>query len=141
MSLVKRNDTMFPALMNEIFRPDWFGGTNDKAVALPPVNIAQHDNGFELALAVPGRSKEDFTIAIENGTLTVSTIKEKEEEPTELRYTRREFAVLPFRRVFTLPDTVDSDAIAANYEHGILSFSLPIKEEALPKPKRLIALD
>jgi len=45
-----------------------------------------------------------------------------------------------FKRTFTLPDSVDVDQINAKYEDGILKFLLPKREEALPKPKRVIEL-
>jgi len=55
-------------------------------------------------------------------------------------YTRKEFSISSFKRSFTLPDTIATDKIDANYEGGILKFNLPKKEEALPKPKRMIEL-
>ncbi len=64
MSLVKRNDVLFPSLMNEIFKPDWFGGMNDETAALPAVNIMENERAFELALSVPGRNKEDFLLEV-----------------------------------------------------------------------------
>ncbi len=48
MSLVKRNDMLFPSLMNEIFKPDWFGGMDDSRVSVPGVNIIENETGFEL---------------------------------------------------------------------------------------------
>ena len=54
MSLTKRNEVMFPALMNEIFRPDWFGGTQNARTAVPAVNIKENQENFELELFVPG---------------------------------------------------------------------------------------
>jgi len=56
----------------------------------------------------------------------------------ENNYTRREFSFSSFKRAFTLPETIDEAKIKANYEDGILRMSLPKREEALPKPKRLI---
>ena len=58
----------------------------------------------------------------------------------EGKYTRKEFNYSSFRRVFTLPETVNTDSIHASYENGVLKIDLPKKEEALPKPKRLIEI-
>ncbi|SFR67832.1 Hsp20/alpha crystallin family protein [Maribacter stanieri] len=140
MSLTKRNEVLFPALMNELFRPDWFGGTENKRATIPAVNIKENEKDFELELFVPGRVKDDFKIEIDDSVLTISAeIKEKNEEVKE-NFTRREFSISSFKRSFTLPDTVATDNIEATYEGGILKFNIPKKEEALPKPKRLIEL-
>lgn len=140
MSLTKRNEVLFPALMNEIFRPDWFGGTQNVRTATPAVNIKENEKDFELDLFVPGRTKEDFKIEIDDTILTISTEIEENKEVSEQNFTRREFTLSSFKRAFTLPDTVATDKIEATYENGILQFTLPKKEESLPKPKRRIEL-
>jgi HSP20 family protein len=140
MSIVKRNNMVFPALMNEIFKPDWFGGLENPAGRVPAVNIKENEKDFELELAVPGRKKEDFIIDVDNDILTVSAETKTEEIDKEENYTRHEFSHTSFRRSFTLPDTITVDGIKASYKNGILRFVLPKKEEALPKPKRTIKL-
>tara|TARA_R110002050_G_scaffold1281_1_gene9129 strand:- start:15890 stop:16327 length:438 start_codon:yes stop_codon:yes gene_type:complete len=145
MSTVNRNVVSIPSFMNELFKPDWLGGSevlNDK---IPAVNIKENDASFVLELAVPGRKKEDFKIEIDNDLLTISTESKNEtsNEKVEdsIKYTRKEFSFSSFKRAFTLPETVNIDKIEAGYEDGILSFKLPKKEEALPKPKRLIEIE
>lgn len=140
MSIVKRNNLVFPSLMNEIFKPDWFGGVDSYNFDVPAVNIKDNEKEFELELMVPGRKKEDFNIEVDNDVLTISSEKKSEDEVKEGNYTRREFNFSSFKRSFTLPETIDSDKIKANYEDGLLKFVLPKKEEALPRPKRLIEL-
>lgn len=140
MSLVKRNDMLFPSLMNEIFKPDWFGGLEKMNSVQPAVNIKEGDSGFELELSVPGRAKEDFNIEVDDNVLTISSEIKQENETKEENYTRREFGYSSFKRSFTLPETVNTEDIGATYENGILRFNLPKKEEALPKPKRMIEL-
>ena len=140
MSIVKRNNLVFPSLMNEIFKPDWFGGMENLNSNVPAVNIKENEKDFELELAVPGRKKDDFNIEIDNDVLTISSELKHEDEVKAENYTRREFGYTSFKRAFTLPETINADNIKANYEDGILKFTLPKKEEALPKPKRLIEL-
>lgn len=140
MSVVKRQHVLFPSLMNELFRPDWFGGVDTYKQYAPAVNVKETDTGFELEMAIPGRKKEDFKIDIDKEILTISSEITKEEHETEDNYTRKEFSFNSFKRVFTLPETVDVDQIHASYEDGILKFVLPKKEEALPKPKRMIEI-
>lgn len=140
MSIVKRHNVLFPSLMNEILGPDWFGGVDVYKEHAPAVNVKETDNGFELEMAIPGRKKDDIKIEIDKEVLTISSEIAKEESAVEENYTRKEFSFNSFKRVFTLPETVDADKIDASYEDGILKFVMPKKEEALPKPKRLIEL-
>ena len=144
MNLVKRNSNsssngnFFPSLMEEFFRPDWIGGMQQTNVSVPPVNIRETDNAFEVELSAPGKSKDDFNIELDNEMLTISSEQKTENTVEEGKFTRREFSHSSFRRSFTLPETVKEDEIKASYENGILKISLPKKEEALPKPKRMI---
>ncbi|MGJ8735657.1 Hsp20/alpha crystallin family protein [Zobellia laminariae] len=140
MSVVKRNNLAFPSLMNEIFKPDWFGGMENTSGNSPAVNIKDNEKSFDLELIVPGRKKEDFNIEVDNELLTISSEFKNEEEVKEENYTRREFRFSSFKRAFTLPESINVDAIKADYVDGILKVELPKKEEALPKPKRLIEL-
>ena len=144
MSIVNRNQVSFPALMNEIFKPDWFGGAEVLNSKIPSVNIKEDETSFVLDLIAPGRKKEDFKIEVENDLLTISSEQSNEvvdeKEENKVKYTRKEFSFSSFKRSFTLPETINVDAIKASYENGILSLNLPKKEEALPKPKRLIEL-
>ena len=140
MSLVRRNNTLFPSLMNEFFKPDWFGGMERFENTLPAVNIKENETGFELELAIPGQKKEDFHVDIDENVMTVSMETKSEAETSEDNYTRKEFSYRSFRRAFTLPETIDEDKIEASYTDGILKFVLPKKDEALPKPKRNISI-
>jgi HSP20 family protein len=119
-------------LTNQVFR---------RNCAVPAANISETDNDFTIALAVPGLSKEDFKIEIENNLLTIfSEKKESKEENTE-NYTRKEFMVGSFSRSFTLPKSIDTEKIQAQYNNGILNVVLPKKEEEKnAKFKREIAI-
>lgn len=140
MSLIRRNDVLFPSLMNEIFKPDWFGGMENYNAKVPAVNIKENETDYELELAVPGRTKEDFNIEVDDNVLTISAETKSEKTKSEENYTRKEFGFHSFKRAFTLPETIDEDKIKASYTDGLLKFTLPKKKEALPKPKRMIEL-
>jgi len=137
--LTKRSSLIFPSVMNDFLKPDWFGGM-DTFNHVPSVNIRENEKDYVLELVIPGFKKEDFNIEIDNDILTISSEVKNNEETKENNYTRREFSVSSFKRAFTLPDTVNVDAINAAYEGGILTMTLPKREEALPKPKRLIEI-
>nr|WP_299069775.1 Hsp20/alpha crystallin family protein [uncultured Allomuricauda sp.] len=140
MSIVKRNNVFFPSLMNDLLRPDWFGGTENWNTNFPAVNIKDNTEGFELELAVPGLKKDDFKVEVDNDILTISSEITSENKETKDNYTRKEFSFRSFKRAFTLPETVDGTKIDASYENGVLKLTLPKKDEALPKPKRLISI-
>ena len=145
MSLVK-TERRLPFIFDEFLTTDWFGGTANglkQEKTLPAVNIRESEHDFLLELAAPGLGKEDFNIEIDNDILTISSeLKEDSEQDNEPKhkYTRKEFGYTSFKRTFSLPDSVQSNAINAAYQHGILSVTLPKKEEAKVQPKRLISV-
>lgn len=138
MILTKRNpNVLFPTIMDELFKQDWSKNFQAK-LNVPAVNIMEKENNFEIQLEVPGRNKEDFNLELENQVLTISSKIESEETTTNDKFTRKEFTKSSFKRAFTLPDSIIEEDLKANYENGILKIELPKKEEALPKPKKLI---
>lgn len=109
-------------------------------ITLPAVNIKENADNYVLELAIPGMKKTDFNINLDNKVLSISSEVETENEDTTDNYTRREFGYSSFKRTFTLPDTVESDDVKANYEDGILCITLPKREEAKQKPPKRIEI-
>lgn len=141
MNLIKRNSNLIlPSLLDEIFKPDWNGGIQNFNTSVPAVNIKESETDFKLEVVAPGLKKEDFNIEIDQRTLSISSQLHTETEENNEKYSRKEFTLNSFKRTFNLPETVNFDAIEANYENGILNLRLPKREEALPKPKRLIEI-
>jgi len=141
MNTAKRNNFLINPIIDELLNTDWLGGVVKPSAQIPPVNSKETGTNFELELLVPGRKKEDFKIEIEKNTLTISTEEKNEDKKVEETYAIREFGYAAFKRAFILPKTINEDKIEATYEDGILKFTFPKKEEALPKPKRLISLN
>ncbi len=148
MNIVKRNNAVNPefnSLMSNLLSDDFLNWPTPKwginKSSLPPVNITEDENGFNLQLAAPGMKKEDFKVEVDGESLTISAeSKEEKEEKTE-NYTRREFGFKSFKRAFVLPENVvNVDGIAASYENGVLSLALPKKEEAKPQPAKMIEI-
>lgn len=146
MSLVKRtDDNWLPSIFDDMFKTDWFGGTtnvNSIGVSIPAVNIVERDDAFEVAVAAPGKLKEDFNIELDNDVLTISAEEKKESDTANNsgRFTRREFSYSTFKRAFSLPEAINTAAINANYENGVLNIVLPKKEEAKVQAKRMIEI-
>ena len=111
---------------------------SDFASNVPSVNISESPDDFKIELAAPGLQKGDFDINVEKNTLTVSAKKEVSSEVNKEKFTRKEFSYSSFSRSFQLPEGVESNAIEANYENGILGIVLPKKEEAKELPPRVI---
>ncbi len=134
MSLTKQNgtDVMFPSFSNllEEFMADALPATQlHKSV--PAVNIQETENEFLLEVAAPGLSKEHFNLHIEQKRLTISA--SAEENRAKGKYARREFNYTSFRRVFALPDFVNTEHIHATYENGLLKIVVPKREEVKPR--------
>jgi HSP20 family protein len=101
---------------------------------VPPVDIFENDK-HELVLKaeLPDLNREDIDIRVENNALTLSGQKKAESEVHEDRYHRIERTYGHFSRTFSLPPTVDTGKIAAEYKNGVLTVKLPLREEARPK--------
>ncbi|SHF47695.1 heat shock protein Hsp20 [Salegentibacter echinorum] len=144
MSLIKRNEANWlPTSFDDMFKNDWLGGTtnvNSIGTRIPAVNIQETEDGFNVDVAAPGMSKENFNIELDKDVLTISSEekKEKETENKEGKFTRKEFSYSSFKRAFSLPDSVDTEKISASYKDGVLEISLPKREEAKVQPKRMI---
>lgn len=148
MTLIRRSENLpvWTNLFNDFFNQDWndwslrnFSLTN---TTLPSVNIIETGDNFEVEMAAPGMEKGDFKIEVNQGILTISSEKKVESEQNEEnRYTKREFSYQSFCRSFSLPASVNSDKIGARYENGILKITIPKREEAKPKPVRMIEIE
>lgn len=137
--------SQYPQLFDRFFDNNWMDWSNSNYsttnTTLPSVNIKESENDFVVEVAAPGFDKKDFKIELNHDLLTISSEKKSESESTEdKRFTRREFSYQSFNRAFTLPDTVDGGKIAAKYTDGILTVSIPKKEEAKPKPAKQITI-
>lgn len=140
MTLVKRNYRAFDNLFEELFNNAANWG-KDSNFTLPSVNIHESNEGFDLELVAPGLSKEDFSITLEKGLLSIAYEKkqdneEKAEEPNR-KVLRREFSFSNFKRSFNLSEHIDADKIEARYDNGILKLHLPKKEEVKVLPKQI----
>ena len=149
MTLVKRNGNLInplPALFDDFFNRDLFnwGNSNfsDTNTTIPSVNIKESAENYEVEVAAPGMTKNDFKVELDGNILTISSEKSNQKENAEgERYSRKEFSYQSFQRSFTLQkDVVDIEKIQAKYENGLLQLVIPKKEEAKQKPPRLIQI-
>src|SRR5688572_17228067 len=100
----------------------------------PAVDIFETD-GHDLVLKVelPGMTREDIEVTVENSTLVLKGTKKFEAEVKEENYRRIERAYGTFHRSFSLPNTVDAARVGADFKNGVLTVKLPFREEAKPR--------
>jgi HSP20 family protein len=123
-SLQREVDSLFDQFFNRS------GDEGSSAVWAPQTDLVETDEDFQLRLDVPGMSKEDIDINLQNNTLTVSGERTSERTDEGEDYVRVERAFGNFHRTFTLPDAVDHENIEATYEDGVLSINVPKTEES-----------
>lgn len=131
---MSKENLWFPTILEDIFFDNKIDVPNKfKTFSIPAVNISENLINFAVELAAPGLKKEDFSIEIDEETLTVSVKQtsetEEKEENNDSRYQRREFNYREFKRSFKMPENVKSEDVKATYVDGILKITLPKKEE------------
>ena len=104
-------------------------------------DIKETATAYELDVEMPGFDKEDINIDVENGYMTIRAEKKEKEESgkEEHRYVRKERSV-SCQRSYYIGDTEESD-IKAKYDKGVLTVTLPKKEEKKPEGKKNIAIE
>lgn len=99
----------------------------------PAVDIFETDDAILLKVEVPGIGKEQVSIEVKDGMLTLSGERKFEKEVNEEQYHRVERSYGAFHRTFTLPSSVDADRVEASLRDGVLEIRLPKREEAKPR--------
>jgi HSP20 family protein len=100
----------------------------------PVVDIFETD-GHHLVLKaeLPGMTREDIEVTVENSTLVLKGTKKFDAEVKEENYRRIERTYGTFHRSFALPNTVDATKVGADFKNGVLTVKLPFREEAKPR--------
>ena len=100
---------------------------------IPAVDVYEDDHAIVLKMEVPGLDQKDIDIRLENQVLSVHGERKFEKEEKEENFQRIERRYGSFSRSFTLPNTVDTENVKADYEHGVLKIKLSKRAEAKPK--------
>jgi len=123
--------------VNRLFHESFSNEGRDESLATssfaPAVDVYEDEHSITLKIEVPGIDEKDIDVRVENNTLTVQGERKLEKEEKEENYRRIERQHGSFTRTFTLPNTVDTESVAANYEKGVLKVQLAKKAEAKPK--------
>ncbi len=100
---------------------------------MPATDVVEAEDHYVLRADLPGLSEEDVTIEVEDRILTVSGERKSENETTQSGYHRVERAFGSFSRSVTLPEGVDTDAIAASFDKGVLEIRIPKPAQRQPR--------
>lgn len=135
MSLVRystANDfapTSFSNLIDRFFSDSLARSGGSSYSFVPKVDILENEKGYEVNLAVPGLSKDDFKIDLNDNFLTISGERKfsKEKKENNLHVVETQYG--NFSRSFSLPENVDASKINAAYNNGILEIFIPKDEK------------
>jgi HSP20 family protein len=123
--------------VNKLF-DDFFGNRPARiewteGVWNPSVDVTEDKDSLVVKAEMPGMSKDDVKVSVQDNVLTLKGEKKQEKEEKDKNYHRVERSYGSFCRSFQLPTSVKADKIKANYKDGVLSITLPKTEEVKPK--------
>lgn len=136
---MRKSQNWLPEVFNDLFDNNWLLKANATA---PAINVIETEKEYDVEIAAPGMTKDDFNIRIdEDNNLVVSMEKKNEttEEDKAKRYLRQEFSYSKFQQMMVLPKNVEKDQIEAKVTDGILTITIPkMTEDALKKAEKVI---
>ncbi len=165
MYLTSRNQNWLPEVFNTLFDTDMFPMMRN--TTSPAINVIEKDTEYDVELAAPGMTRDDFTVTLDEDENLVVDLEKKcethegddkaceekkcethegddkacEEKKCEGRYLRREFSYTKFHQTLLLPDDVDREKISATCEHGVLKVVLPkFTPQELKKEAKVIEI-
>ena len=151
---------MMPSIFGEnLFDDDWMDFPFDRfdrefwgrknplygkhAKNMMKTDIREHDEGYELDVDLPGFKKDEISVQLDNGYLTISAAKglDKDEQDKKGKYIRKERYVGTMQRSFYIGDAVTQEDVKAKFEDGILKLSLPKKNAKAIEANNSIAIE
>uniref|UniRef100_A0A831U1V9 Hsp20/alpha crystallin family protein n=1 Tax=Geobacter metallireducens TaxID=28232 RepID=A0A831U1V9_GEOME len=122
--------------MNRLLDMAWSRESGEElreGVWQPPVDIFEDENGIVIKAELPGIDQKDIEVRIEDNTLTIRGERKHDQEVKKENYHRVERYYGSFQRSFSLPATIDRETVKAFCDKGILTITLPRREETKPK--------
>ena len=133
--LSRRNNDLgfgfFDEVFDDFFKPNFFGA---KQSAMK-TDIKELENGFDIAIDMPGFDKKDIELSLENGYLRVEA-KREENQNDEDNFVRRERSY-SCARTYYVGDAIKEEDIKAKYNNGTLELFVPKKQKELPQKKNI----
>lgn len=151
---------MMPSIFGEnLFDDDWMDFPFDRfdrefwgrknplygkhAKNMMKTDIREHDEGYELDVDLPGFKKDEISVQLDNGYLTISAAKglDKDEQDKKGKYIRKERYAGTMQRSFYIGDAVTQEDVKAKFEDGILKLSLPKKNAKAIEANNSVAIE
>jgi len=134
-----RNLTSLQDQVNRLFDSSFKANADNSALTTwaPAVDIYETENELVIKADLPDMEEKDIDVRVENSMLTIRGERKFEESVKEDNYLRVERAYGSFSRSFSLPNTVNTEAIQANYKNGVLKVVLPKRAESKPKQVKI----
>ena len=111
-----------------------FFGSN----SYPKVDVIDYENKITIEAEIPGLNREEVSVDLEEGVMTISGQKHSQDVDTSLKYIRKELKRSSFKRSFKLGENINSKKINADFNNGILLVTLPKKEPEKPKKIKIL---
>ena len=136
-----RNVSTLQEQFNRLFEDSFFRRPDNSSITAwaPAVDIYEDDQQMVIKADLPEVDEKDIDIRLENNTLTIRGERKFENKVAEESYLRVERTYGSFSRSFALPNTVSSEGIQADYRNGVLTISLPKREESKPRQIKVTA--
>ena len=141
-------EDLFDEMMSFPFGDEFFGKKNPlygkNAKNMMKTDVKELDDGYEVDIDLPGFKKEEVSVELKDGYLTVSAAKgldKDEKDEKSGRYIRRERYAGSMSRTFYVGENVTQDEVKAKYENGILRLSVPKKEAKAVTQNNYIAIE
>lgn len=138
MTLIPRDSLFdFDSLFNHFLTPTTSKGFNEEFFT-PRVDIKESDKGYTLIADLPGVKKDDLSVTLDNGVLTVeASTNEESSEEEDGKVIRKERRSGKFMRSFNLGTDIHEEDISANFADGVLSLTIPKVEKTVPKSRQI----
>ena len=123
----------FDRLLKEAFSP--LSGETEVSTRswAPPVDIYETEDAIVLKAELPGMDPNDVEVRVEDNTLYLKGERKYEKEVKEQNYHRVERSYGSFARSFSLPNSISTDKVRAEFKDGLLTLTMPKREESKPK--------
>ncbi len=105
------------------------------SIEFPRIDIKEDEKEYSITAEVPGYTKEEVNIEVNNGILTISSEHKEEKEEKEKDYIYRERSERSFRRAIKVPESIKAEEMTATLDNGLLTLHIPKKE--LPAPRKI----
>ncbi|MBQ6074416.1 MAG: Hsp20/alpha crystallin family protein [Bacteroidales bacterium] len=137
MYSVERRNSWLPGIFSNLFDDD-FTVLPARQFASPAVNIKETEKDFQIEIAAPGMTKEDFSVRVDNDEELVIALEKKnqkeEKHDKDTTYLRREFSYTSYHQSFVLPENINLEEIKAEMVNGVLQITLPKVQEVRKVP-------